>query len=185
MARVEPIPPKSWSAEVLASIEPLDPKGRRHPPPLRDDRAAGMAALGIFAHHPALARAFSTFNGHVLWDTTLTPRHRQLLILRVAAKRGASYVWGEHSRASLHAGLSEDEVERVRSAPDDPLWMPLEAAILRAADELIDDGVISDGTWALLSATLDVQQLADLVCTIGCYETTSLLFKTFGLEARP
>jgi len=185
MGRIDPIPPAQWTPEVLAAIEPLNPKGRRHPRPPRDDRVAGVAALGLLAHHPALARAFASFNGHVLWDTTLTARQRQLLILRVAAKRQASYLWGEHSRSSRHAGLSDEEIKLVRDAPDAPRWAALDAALLRAVDELIDHGIVSDGTWSVLTGELDVEQLIDVVCTVGCYETTSLLFRTFGLEARP
>ena len=142
-----------------------------------------MAALGLFAHHPAFARAFTTFNGHVLWDTTLTARQRQLLILRVITRRSATYLWKEHSRSSLHAGLTEEEVERVRSDPHASSWDPLDAALLRAVDELIDDGVIAAPTWEVLAGGLDVQQLVDVVATVGCYDTTAFLLRSFGLEA--
>ena len=142
-----------------------------------------MAALGLFAHHPALARAFMTLNGHVLWDTTLTARQRQLLILRVVTRRRCTYMWKEHSRSSIHAGLTAAEVERVRADPHASSWDPLDAALLRAVDELIDDGVIAAPTWDVLAAQLEVQQLADVVATVGCYETSALLFRTFGLEA--
>jgi alkylhydroperoxidase family enzyme len=185
MARVDPLPPGDWPPEMRWALEPLAPEGRRHPRPPRDDPTAGMAALGVFAHHPQLARAFTTFNGHILWDTTLSPRQRQLAILRVAFRRQATYVWREHSRSSLSAGLTQEEVDRVREAPTVPGWSPFEAALLTAVDELIDDGCIADASWSVLAAELDVQQLADLVCTVGCYETTSLLFRSFGLEAAP
>jgi alkylhydroperoxidase family enzyme len=181
--RVPPIPPEQWSAEIAASFAPLSPKDRRHAPPPTDERSGGMRALGLMAHHPALARAFLTFNGHVLWDTTLTPRQRQLLILRVSSRRGSSFVWSEHSRISLHAGLSEDDVARVAEGPDAPGWEPLEAALLRAVDELIDDGILSDPTWATLSAALELEQVVDVIFTVGCYETTSWYFRSFGLEA--
>ena len=185
MARVEPLSPGEWPREMRWALEPLSPDGRRHPSPPRDDRSRGVAALGVFAHHPSLARAFTTFNGHVLWDTTLSPRQRQLAILRVAFRRQASYLWGEHARSSLSAGLTPAEVDRVRDAPTDSAWSPFETALLTAVDELVDDGCIADESWSVLAAELDVQQLADLVCTVGCYETNALLFRTFGLEATP
>ncbi|MFN8027435.1 MAG: carboxymuconolactone decarboxylase family protein [Acidimicrobiia bacterium] len=184
-ARIEPLPPKQWPSEMRWALEPLASAGRRHPSPPRDDPTSGVAALGVFAHHPQLARAFTTFNGHILWDTSLTPRLRQLAILRVVDRRHASYLWREHSRSSLAAGLDAEEVERVHLGPGAPEWCRLEGAVLRAVDELVDDGCIADETWSVLAAELDVEQLADLVCTVGCYETNSMLLRSFGVEAEP
>jgi alkylhydroperoxidase family enzyme len=168
---------------MRTALGPLSSDGRRHPAPPRSDPERGRAALALFAHHPALAARFFEFNGHVLWDTTLTPRQRQLLILRVAARRRSTYVQQEHRTAARHAGLTDDEIANIVEGSDVSGWEPLEAALLRAADELIDDGGVSDATWAALASELDVEQLVDMVFTVGCYETTSLFFRTFGLEA--
>jgi alkylhydroperoxidase family enzyme len=166
------------------ALIPLSPDNRRHPP-LPTAGPGGREALSLLAHHPALTRAFVTFNGYVLWDTTLTPRLRQLLILRVAARRHSSFVWTEHSYNALHSGLTEEEIAAASDGPDSPCWNRMESALLCAVDELVDDGIISDPTWKTLSAALDVQQLMDVVFTVGCYETTSWFFRSFGLEARP
>jgi alkylhydroperoxidase family enzyme len=162
------------------ALTPLTPPGG--PPKQEKNRSRGLGALTMFAHHPALAKAFFSFNGHILWDTTLTARQRQLLILRVATKRRSTYVWGEHVVVARDAGLSDEEISRVASGSEASLWEPLDGALLRAADELIDEGDVADDTWATLSSTLDARQLVDVVFTVGCYETTSLFFRTFGLE---
>jgi len=168
MERVPPLPPREWPPEMMEALAPLSPENRRHPAPPAEKRTGGREALATFAHHPALARAFFTFNGHILWDTTLSPRQRQILILRVAERRRSAY---------------DEDVASISIGPDAVSWAPLEAALLRAADELIDDGVISDRTWAALAADLDVQQLLDVIFTVGCYATTSSLFRSFGVES--
>jgi len=183
MERVAPLPPREWPPEMMEALAPLSPENRRHPAPPAEKRTGGRDALATFAHHPALARAFFTFNGHILWDTTLSPRQRQILILRVAERRRSAYVWGEHVPRALDTGLTDEDVASISIGPDAVSWAPLEAALLRAADELIDDGVISDRTWAALAADLDVQQLLDVIFTVGCYATTSSLFRSFGLES--
>jgi alkylhydroperoxidase family enzyme len=183
MTRVPPLPPKEWPPEMMDALAALSPANRRHPAPAADKRTGGRDALATFAHHPALARAFFTFNGHILWDTTLTPRQRQMVILRVATRRHATYIWGEHVPRALDVGLTDDEIDGITVGPDAPSWEPLDAALLLAVDELIDDGVISDGTWVILAAELDMQQLFDVVFTAGCYQTTSWLFASVGLEA--
>ena len=136
------------------------------------DRPKGLAAIGAFAHHPALAQAFFPFNGHVLHGTTLPIRLRAIVVLRVAVKRQAAYVWAQHFFNGRDAGPHRrGDQPRSPTGPDAPFFAPLDAAVIRAVDELIDDGVIGDDTWATLAAELDEQQLFDLIFTVGCYET--------------
>ena len=54
--------------------------------------------------------------------------------------------------------------------------------MLRAVDELVDDAMIADATWAVLSQTLDEHQLMDLVFTVGAYELLAMAFRSFGVE---
>ena len=77
--------PGAVSAALIAALRPAN---ATHPFPARDpDRPKGLNVLGFLAHHPALATAYHHFNGHVLFATTITPRQRELLVLRVAALR--------------------------------------------------------------------------------------------------
>jgi hypothetical protein len=80
------------------------------------------------------------------------------------------------------AGITADEVERVIEGPDAPGWDALEAALLRAVDELVDDAVIADATWAVLADHLDVQQRMDVVFTVGTYEVLAMALRSFGTE---
>jgi alkylhydroperoxidase family enzyme len=76
-------------------------------------------------------------------------------------------------------------MSRIAFGPDAPYFEPLEQAMVRAVDELIDDGGITEQTWAVLAERLDEKQLLDLVFTIGCYETTAWLFRSIELEPDP
>ena len=55
---------------------------------------------------PELAQAYHTFNGHVLFGTTLSTRQRELLVLRVAAVRQCAYEWNQHVVLAGDAGLT-------------------------------------------------------------------------------
>src|SRR3954452_16247175 len=133
---------------ALAALRPPEP---RHPLPSRadnDNRPKGLNVLGTLAHHPALTQAFHAFTGHVLFASTLSPRQRELLVLRVAAVRDAEYEWAQHAVLAGDADLSDEEVARVAGGPDAEGWAPLERAMVRAVDELIDDATLSDTTWS-------------------------------------
>jgi alkylhydroperoxidase family enzyme len=166
--------------EALAALHPPDAVRPR----LRQDgdRPKALNALGTLAHHPALTRAFHSFNGHIIYSSTITERQRELLVLRVATLRHADYEWAQHVVLAADVGLTEDEIRRIAEDPTSAEWAPLERALLAAVDELLGDAVVSDATWAALAAELDEQQLMDVVFTVGAYDLVAMAFKTFGVE---
>jgi alkylhydroperoxidase family enzyme len=181
--RIAPLPPGEWPPEmsqVLAALRPPEP---RHPFPRRDEsRPKGLNVLGVLAQYPALATAFNTFNGHVLFATTLTPRQRELLVLRVACRRDAAYEWAQHVVLADDAGIAPDEVARIEQGPDAKGWSAFESALLRGVDELVEDARIADDTWRTLAAELDDQQLMDVVFTVGAYDLLAMAFRSFEVE---
>ena len=181
--RIRPLPPEKWPKEMGQAIAALRPPDARHPlPPRREDRPKGLNALGTLAWHPTLTRAYHTFNGHVQFASTLSPRHRELLVLRVASLRRCPYEWAQHAVLAGDAGLASDEVARIAEGPEAPGWSTLERAMLAAVDELVRDAMVADDTWTVLAGDLDEQQLMDLVFTVGAYETIAMAFRSFGIE---
>ena len=68
------------------------------------------------------------------------------------------------------AGISPEEVERIKDGPGADGWSPFDAALVAAVDELLHDARVADATWATLAAELDTQQLMDVVFTVGAYD---------------
>jgi alkylhydroperoxidase family enzyme len=144
-----------------------------------------MNALGTMLRHPALAKAFLTFNNHISVASTLSKRIRELLILRIGWLRQAEYEFIQHLILGARAGLSEAELERVQLGPDAPGWDPLDADLIRAVDELDANACITEATYARLAAHFNAQQLLDLVFTVGCYDVLSMAFKSFAVALEP
>jgi alkylhydroperoxidase family enzyme len=168
-------------AEALAAA--YRPDNPRHPVPPRDPASPkGLNAMGVLAHHPELSTAYNQLIRHALYFTTLSPRQRELLVLRVAEARASAYEWAQHVYQAGVVGISAEEIARVRVGPDAPEWSPLERALLRAADELVKEARIGEATYAALSAELDTQQLMDVVFTVGAYEVFAMAMRTFGVE---
>lgn len=181
--RIRPLPPEEWSNEMVEAMAALrPPKAGGRPPQQREDRPKGLNVLGTLARHPALTRAFFTFNDHLLSGSTLTARQRELLVLRVAGLRGCSYEWAQHVVLARDAGLTSGEIDRIAEGPDAAGWSALERAMLQAVDELVTDAVVDDATWTVLADDLDERQLMDLVFTVGAYELLAMAFRSFGIE---
>jgi alkylhydroperoxidase family enzyme len=183
VGRVEPLSIRTWPPEMRQAMAAFRPPNPRHPYPADDpNRPKGLNALGLLAYHPDLTTAYHHFIGHLLFATTLTVRQRELLILRVAHLRDATYEWAQHVFLAGEVGLSQEEIGRVRAGPDADGWLPLERALVTAVDELVADARIGDATYAALSAELDTQQLMDVVFTVGAYELLAMAFRTFDIE---
>lgn len=166
-------------------------------PPLpateRDDAQrqllAGLAQdvgqeLNIFTtlvRHPRLFRRWSQFGG-VLLTGLLPARDRELLILRTGHRCDAAYEWHQHVRIARQSGVSDEEIERVRSGPDAAGWDAFDAALLRAADELHDSARISDETWAALAVRYDERQLIEVCMTVGQYHLVAFTLNSLGVE---
>jgi alkylhydroperoxidase family enzyme len=123
-----------------------------------------------FGQHPALYAAWLPFAVHVMPNSTLKPRHRQLLILRTSYAWRAPYPWAHHARISKTVSdLADAEIEATTRDPEREPWTPLELALLRACDETRLHGAIQEPTWQVLAKELGQRELLDVVFTIGQY----------------
>lgn len=170
--RIQPVDDAARDAdvdEVLARVARLDDGGIPN-------------IFTTLARHPKLLKRWMVFGNHVLSKSTLNPRQRELVILRIGWLCRAEYEWGQHVLIGRRAGLSDEEIERVTAGPDAKGWSSLEAALLRAVDELHEDAFVSDSTWGVLSTALDDRQLMDLVFTVGQYNLVSMALNSLGVQ---
>src|SRR5262245_31290639 len=168
--RLEPLSEEQWDDETRELLGRLQIDGR---------------VFNIFrtlAAHPKLLKRWLVFGNHILYKSTLPPRERELLILRTGWLCRAEYEWGQHVVIGKTAGLSSDEINRIKEGPDAPGWSAREAALLRAVDELHSQAFISDQVWKALAASFDTQQLLDLIFTVGQYNLVSMALNTLGVQ---
>lgn len=142
-------------------------------------------ALSTLMHHPALAGPFLTYNNVLLQTPTLDHRARELVVLRVAWRTRSRYEWVQHLRLAPRVGITPEEIAAVADGPDADAWTPLEADLLAATDQLIDDYRVEDDTWSRLAEQLDERQLVELVFVVGTYTALAMAFKSFGLQLDP
>jgi alkylhydroperoxidase family enzyme len=145
-----------------ASAQPAAPRLPAVVEPARTEAlaaaAADFAALGMqnaaaaYANHPALAQALGPHLRYIVSSSTLAPRERALVGLRTAWLARSPYLWAHLAAVARAAGMSPDELRRIAAGPDAG-WDSFHAALLRAADELYVDAMLSDSTWAALDGT--------------------------------
>jgi len=175
--RVEPVNLDRLDAEQRAALEPL----------LAADggKVGGGRVLNIFrtlAHAPRALTAFLAWGGYILSKrNALSPRDRELVILRTGYNCRSGYEWTQHKPIGLGCGLTEIEIERIKAGPQAEGWSDLDRAMLSAADELTRDHFVSDQSWAAL-APLGEKGRMDLVFTVGQYTQVSMILNSFGIQ---
>jgi hypothetical protein len=100
--------------------------------------------------------------------------------MRIGARCRSEYEWGAHWRAGKQTGITEAESEKI--ATGGTLSDPVDAALLRAADELFQDDRVSDSTWAALAKSFDTRQLFDVLISVGGYRTASMGINSAGVQ---
>ncbi len=147
----------------------------------------GATASDIFAtlvRHPGLFRRWLPFGGKLLAGK-LPARDRELLILRTGWRCRAEYEWGQHVLIGREVGIDPADVERIKEGPDADGWADFDAALLRAADELHDDGCITDDTWTVLAGRYDERQLIEVPMVVGHYHLVSFTLNSLGVQREP
>ena len=154
--------------------------------PLLESVAEGLGSVlnvhRVMAHHPDLLAAWTPLRRHVAAGGTLSSRHRELVILRVAARAGVAYEWHHHVGRAKQAGINAAEAEAVRRGPTADWEDEEEALLLVATDELFQDLAVGDARWAELTQSFSTPQILDLIVTVGVYTTLAMFINTTGVQ---
>lgn len=135
----------------------------------------------VQAQHPKLTMAHNALGKHLLIDSTLPVRPRELVVLRTSWNLKSEYEWHYHVGYALNAGMSLQEIAAIGIGPSAPNWNEQDRAVLSAADELRENARITDPTWTILARHFDTPQLMDLVFTIGNYVMLSWAIASFDV----
>jgi len=170
MGEVRIRPVEEWPEENRSALERLAGPDGRVP-----------NVFTTLANHPPLFRRWLGLGDHLLNHSGLTPRTRELVILRTAHNAGSPYEWAHHAEIGRRAGLTGAEITRAATGPDAPGWSEEDRTVLRAVDALCAARDLPDAQWAALSALFAREQVMDLVLTVGFYTMTAMALNAFGV----
>ncbi|WP_431236886.1 carboxymuconolactone decarboxylase family protein [Mycolicibacterium aichiense] len=170
--RLAPLPAEQWDDEVQLALKGMLPRDRQNP------EGAGTA-LSTLVRHPDLTKAYLGFNVYLLFRSTLPARLREVAVLRVAHRRDCTYEWEHHVEMAKAEGLTDDDVEAIRTGRANT---ELDGLVVRATDELEEKSNLTDETWAALGEHLTERQRMDFVFTVGAYGMLAMAFNTFGVQ---
>jgi len=138
--------------------------------------------LRTLLHLPALAEGVMPYTLYLSDESTLSARHRELLILRTAWLCGSQPLWSRHAARARTTGMTPAEIRRIAEGPDAAGWDRFEATLLRLADQLYRNSAVNDATWKELTAKYDLFNLMDAVETVNHFTVLSMVYNSLGVE---
>lgn len=132
--------------------------------------------------HPELYERMADVSVQLLGKTTLPRRDFELLVLRTDWLCQSPYNWGEHVRIAKKFGITSEEIERVTQGSTASGWNPHESALIKAAEELHENAMLSDETWAVLAKNFSEQQLFELIVLVGQFTLVTYVQNSLRLR---
>jgi alkylhydroperoxidase family enzyme len=155
-------------------------------------RAAGLAAgmpervalaniMRFGLRHAKVAGVLAAMIDVAVFDGALSPRLREVAILRVGWRIGSVYEWSNHVGVARRAGLTDAEIVAVRTA-DETVLSDADLLAVRVVDEVLDATRVSESTLAAARALLgDGDELVELVAIPGFYRAIGTVLLTFSV----
>jgi alkylhydroperoxidase family enzyme len=162
--------------------------------PRREDLSKGFrdllesmprhAPVEMLAHSENLNRAFLRTAQVQFTDLELSPRHRELLILTVAALVECEYEYSQHVSISEAAGIDPSLRESIWSGALDEADLADEAdrALVGLVRDIIGSPQVSDERFLQARAHLSDRQIVETLQLVGFYWGLGRLCTVLHLE---
>ncbi|MQA31259.1 MAG: hypothetical protein GEU82_15730 [Luteitalea sp.] len=169
--RIAPLPEAQWTDEHKQRIAKFLPPGSRPGNSFR-------TLLNV----PELVDRTMLFHNYITQASSLTPRVRELLIMRTAWLHGSDVIWRERVPFARKAGLTNEEIRRIAQGPAAAGWDPFEANLLRMTDQLFRNSFVNDDVFKTMAARYDTCNLMDAGMTVADFASLALLYNTLGVQ---
>jgi hypothetical protein len=167
-----PVSPRS-GAEVLSRAE-------------RDESGSSPSSSPLAPFFECWLDTF-IFNGHI------DPKLRELAILRVMWRCDQSFEWAHHYRLARQAGVSREEILAIRTRDPARELQGGVAVVVRAADDIVDQGYLAPTTYAAIGELFpEPELLREFLYLVAGYRmfasvsaTTHVTAESSGLRIWP
>src|SRR5262245_8259673 len=113
--RVQPVDLNNLTPDQKEVLAPMIARGRV------------LNIMRTLANKPKAAKRFMVWANYVMTERNdLPPREREIIILRIGYLCKSGYEWGQHVEFAKRAGLSVEEIERIKQGAGAKGWTEAE-----------------------------------------------------------
>jgi alkylhydroperoxidase family enzyme len=140
----------------------------------------------VFANSPDVLRNSADFLalGADADNRAITPRYRELGVLRQAWLNGSKFMYSQHCKVARDiAGLSQEEVSAISGWQVSDLFTPVERALLALTDSIVSEhGRIDPKVIEVLREQLTDEAILEFAYITALYMAHGTITRAFRLE---
>jgi alkylhydroperoxidase family enzyme len=134
------------------------------------DQMPAMAPVDMLAHSPALARQFLLLARAQFTTLELTARHREILILTVAAHVECEYEYEQHIPISQDAGVSPALREAIWTGKLDTGEIDSQDhALIEFVRDVLQAPFVSEPAMAAIGSRFSAREIVEILHLTGFY----------------
>jgi 4-carboxymuconolactone decarboxylase len=185
LAKLSPAELSPDQRRLYAAITGGPRASGRRPFPLTDSDGGLEGPFNAMLLQPAVGSALQALGAAIRYQGTLAPRTREFAVLIVAAHWDSDFEQYAHEAVGRAAGLTEDELARIRAGAELELTDAAERAAVRACRALVRDGDLDDDEYQAAVGVLGAAGLFELTTLVGYYITLAIQLRAFRVGAPP
>lgn len=134
---------------------------------IEDNGAKVINLYKAMANSPHVTRNLIKLGNSLISKTDLSPKLRELTIMRIAKLCGCEYEWAQHTPVALDSGVSQTQLDVIESWKESDDFTDEERAVLHYVDEVTQNVKVADKTFETLRQHLSERNIVELTLAIG------------------
>ena len=138
----------------------------------------------LLLHSPTVTMTWFEHIGAIRWKTKLTPRLREIAIVRVAQAAKYAYALNQHvPRIAVPDGVSVEECEALKDWRASKFFSEPERAALAYVDAMIARPEVPDDVFNAMRRHYNEREVVELVATIAAYNMVSRFLEALDIHS--
>jgi AhpD family alkylhydroperoxidase len=159
---------------------PQDPLAREQ----FEKLASGNGILNLhrmMAYAPALMKASGDMALAFRRDTELPRSLAELAVLRAAQVVDCDYVWRRHLPLARDSGVTEQQLDELKTWPHSAAFTPAQKAALGFAEKIAQRLAVEDGAFGELRRDFSPREIVELTMLVGFYVSTAIFINALAI----
>ncbi|MBN2187129.1 MAG: carboxymuconolactone decarboxylase family protein [Dehalococcoidia bacterium] len=149
---------------------------------IEDNGAKVINLYRVVANSPHVVRNLIKLGNSIIGKTDLSPKLRELTIMRIARLCDCEYEWVQHTPIALHCGASQAQLDAIGSWKESDAFTDEERAVLQYVDEVARNVKVADKTFEALRQHLSEREIVELNLAIGWWGMLARLLVPLEVE---
>jgi len=153
---------------------------------IKGGRGALINIYRLLLHSPTVAINWFEHIGAIRWKTKLTPRLREIAIVRIAQAAKYGYALQQHVPGiAVPDGVSLAECEALKDWRASGMFSEAERAALAYVDAMIAGPEVPDATFEALRRHYSEREIVELTVLVGTYLMHNRVFTALRVDLEP